>query len=197
MKFRPFETIFETPFFKLQRGISAIATEEHPYYRITGAESVIGMVLDNEDYFCMVKQYRPNLEAVTVECPAGGVEPGETPLEAMHRELAEELGSKWKLLNLPGQYCLMMNRTNIKDHLFFGMSPSCLANRKPEDGIEVIKIKRNQLVDSALSGHYQQLAGVAIVQLSSTLLNVDMVNASFEEIQNKFLMHYEMTAVGP
>src|SRR5438046_3495760 len=40
----------------------------------------------------LVKQYRYPLNSVTVELPAGAVEPGETPLEAARREVREETG---------------------------------------------------------------------------------------------------------
>lgn len=44
------------------------------------------------DAFLMVRQYRHGIERVTLEFPAGMVEPGEPPELAARRELAEETG---------------------------------------------------------------------------------------------------------
>ncbi|MBI9101072.1 MAG: NUDIX hydrolase [Spirochaetales bacterium] len=55
--------------------------------------TVIPIVESDEGEKClMVKQYRHGSSSVTREFPAGTVDPGEKPEDAMHRELLEETG---------------------------------------------------------------------------------------------------------
>ncbi|HLW21952.1 MAG TPA: NUDIX hydrolase [Sphaerochaetaceae bacterium] len=44
--------------------------------------------------FLMVRQYRHGSDSVTIEFPAGTVDPGESPMDAALRELLEETGCK-------------------------------------------------------------------------------------------------------
>lgn len=53
----------------------------------------VGVVaLTDECLVALVRQYRAPFDRVTVEIPAGKIEPGEDPLEAARRELVEETG---------------------------------------------------------------------------------------------------------
>lgn len=55
-----------------------------------GAAAVLPVTSDGK--VVMVKQYRNALNRVTLEIPAGGINPGETPYESAVRELTEETG---------------------------------------------------------------------------------------------------------
>ncbi len=53
----------------------------------------IGVVaIDEDDNVLLVRQYRKAIEKELLEIPAGGVDPGETPEEAVVREMQEETG---------------------------------------------------------------------------------------------------------
>jgi ADP-ribose pyrophosphatase len=64
--------------------------KHHEVIRHPGAVGIIA--LDNEDRVLLVNQYRTALERVTLEIPAGKLEPGEDARECALRELAEETG---------------------------------------------------------------------------------------------------------
>ena len=58
--------------------------------RHPGAVAIVALTEDGR--ICLVRQYRTALGRVTVEIPAGKLDPGEDPLECAHRELLEETG---------------------------------------------------------------------------------------------------------
>jgi 8-oxo-dGTP pyrophosphatase MutT (NUDIX family) len=61
------------------------------------------VVKQGQPCFLMVRQYRHGVDSVTVEFPAGLVEPGETPQEAAARELLEETGYRAETLTAIGK----------------------------------------------------------------------------------------------
>jgi ADP-ribose pyrophosphatase len=69
-------------------------------------EPVIAVIpLDEQGRLLLVKQYRSPVEKELLEIPAGGIEPGETPEEAVIREMQEETGYRpGKLVRLGGFY---------------------------------------------------------------------------------------------
>ncbi len=69
-------------------------------------EPVIAVIpLDEQGRLLLVKQYRSPVEKELLEIPAGGIEPGETPEEAVIREMQEETGCRpGKLVRLGGFY---------------------------------------------------------------------------------------------
>ncbi len=65
------------------------------------AGSAVMMAVDDRKRILLVRQYRLPAEQYLWELPAGKLDPGEKPLQAAKRELAEETGYKartWKKL---------------------------------------------------------------------------------------------------
>jgi len=65
------------------------------------AGSAVMMAVDDESRVLLVRQYRLPARARLWELPAGRLDPGETPLSAAKRELAEETGYRarsWRKL---------------------------------------------------------------------------------------------------
>ncbi|MBI2906251.1 MAG: NUDIX hydrolase [Chloroflexi bacterium] len=55
-------------------------------------DAVAVVALDADDNVLLVRQYRKPIERELLEIPAGGVHPGEEPLDCARRELQEETG---------------------------------------------------------------------------------------------------------
>ena len=133
----------------------------------------------------MVKQFRPNINEYSLEFPAGGLLKNEKPIEAAKREFLEETSFSLDFIYL-GDFRLMMNRTNIKEHLFFGVNPKNLNKAIPEKGIEVHLVNRQDLLKLSISGDYKQLAGLGIIQLVSNYLGLNIMSEPMNKVFNKF-----------
>ena len=185
MAFEVFRPVFSTGFFTLEEAAASEAGAL-PYHRVAGPDSVICVVLDKEDRFLMLQQYRPALGQVTLEMPAGAVENDELPLEAARREIQEEIGVTCPLLPLGASFYLMMNRTNIREYLFFGLTPEAVDGWAVESGTELAKISRNELLDLALKGGFLQLGALGLLQVAGGSLGVDFWHNSYQEIEDAF-----------
>lgn len=65
------------------------------------APAVAIVALDEQGRVLLVRQYRKPVEDFLIEIPAGSMDPGEEPLAAARRELAEETGysaSNWEFI---------------------------------------------------------------------------------------------------
>lgn len=183
-----FKTCFATPFFTVEE--TDLLYENQPYFRIVNGDGVILGVLDNEDRFLLVHQFRPNLGYKTLEFPAGGIENGETPLVAAERELLEETGSTAKFIYL-GPTRLQMNRMVHREHLFFGIEHE-RTNRQQiptsdlDKNSEAVRIDRTTFFRTALQSGFEHLAAFGLIQQASLLLHIDLARNSFASIVNSF-----------
>jgi hypothetical protein len=180
-----FKSIFSTPFFDIEEAFDSNHPDSKPYYRLTGLDSVICCVMTMKGEFVMVRQFRPNIDELSLEFPAGGLLKNEKPIEAAKREFLEETSFSSKFIYL-GDFRLMMNRTNIKEHIFFGINPKNVNQSISEKGIEVQLVNRQDLSKLSISGGYKQLAGLGIIQLASSCLGLNIISESMETILKKF-----------
>lgn len=101
------------------------------------------------DKFVLVKQYRYALQQETLEFPAGKIDPGETPLQAAVRELAEETSYKAEKLVELTSFAPAMGYSNEIIHLFLatGLTQSS-AKVDPDEISQVVFKTKNKLLDS-------------------------------------------------
>ncbi|MBI5566942.1 MAG: NUDIX hydrolase [Chloroflexi bacterium] len=112
---------------------------EHP-----GAIALIA--LDETGRVLLVKQYRHAVRAVTLEIPAGTLEPGEEPLAAAQRELREETGQRaGQLDRLGGIYTAPGFST---EYIHFYLATQLVPDRLAMDEDEVIDLLRLPLTEA-------------------------------------------------
>ncbi len=109
--------------------------------------------IDDSNNVIMVRQYREAVGKHLLEIPAGGIESGEDPVEAVRRELQEEIGFiPDKISEIGGYYAAPGYCTEFL-HLYLAthLKPSRLTAEDTED-IETIKVPISQIAELLNSG---------------------------------------------
>ncbi len=119
--------------------------------RHPGAVCVIPVTNDGD--VIMVKQYRYAFEQIMLEIPAGKLEPGEDPLEAVKRELEEESGVVANNIEYMGEIFTTVAIFDEKIHAYLA-TDLVFNNAHPDDDefLEVEKIPLKTLVDMVMNG---------------------------------------------
>lgn len=126
------------------------------------SDCIAVVVLDSKDRAIMVRQYRKAVDKFLLEIPAGGIEPGEQPVESVRRELQEEIGylpNRIERLggfySAPG-YCTEYLHLYLATHLI----PS---RKKAEDTeeIEIVRVPLSRVPDMIASGEICDAKSIA------------------------------------
>ncbi|TDA69999.1 MAG: NUDIX hydrolase [Clostridia bacterium] len=115
--------------------------------------AVVVVAMDQAGHVAMVRQYRYPLGQVTLELPAGTLEPGEDPLTSAQRELREETGlaaTAWEALmacySSPG-FC------TEKMHFFLArVSGQTAQATDADENIEVVRLPLAEAVRRVEAG---------------------------------------------
>ena len=117
------------------------------------ADCVAIIALDDSDHILLVKQFRKPVEKELLEIPAGGIDPAETPEDAVRRELREEIGYlPRKLVRLGGFYSTPgYCREYLYLYLATDLIPSQLYAEDTEE-ISVVRVPVSQIPELVTSG---------------------------------------------
>ena len=110
----------------------------------------------------LVRQYRYPVGKSLLEIPAGGIEPGEEPVDCVRRELQEEIGYlPKKIERLGGFYSIPGYGTEyLHCYLATDLVPSRLVAEDTE-GIELVKVPLNQMPQLIASGEICDAKSIA------------------------------------
>lgn len=137
--------------------------------RHPGAVAVVALTEDGR--ICLVRQYRTALARVTVEIPAGKLDPGEDPLECASRELLEETGmSAGKIAFLTtiatsDGFCDELIHLYMATGLEFSRS-----NPDADEFINVDLVPLGELVDAVLDGRIEDAKTVVGALLCDAIM---------------------------
>jgi ADP-ribose pyrophosphatase len=143
---------------------------EHP-------DAVAVVAMDEDLRVALVLQYRHPLGASLLELPAGTLDvPGEEPVEAAHRELAEEVGLRAAELVPLGTVWNSAGWSDERTHLFLATRTAATSRpegfRAADEEAEMSVVWRplDELVQEALTGTLTDAKTVVGVLRASALL---------------------------
>ena len=149
--------------------VTGRGVELDPYYLIRERDWACALPVLPDGRLVLVAQYRPGADGVTLELPAGDIDPGEDPTAAVQRELAEETGyhARGPVVPLPPLQP-DPSRNVVTGHGFVvpvGDLPTAPA---PEAGEDIaLELATPAAVDAALAdGRFRHAAHVAWLLLA-------------------------------
>ncbi len=138
------------------------------YYSIKPSDYVTALAKTKDDKIILLRQYRPAVENYTYELPSGHIEKGETPVQAVIRELEEETSCRAENVTLLGEMIPDTGRLENRlwgfyiDNLEFGeiLSPD------KNDGIEVCPVSYDDFIKMINDGKINHALDLSVIALA-------------------------------
>ena len=122
--------------------------------RHPGAVAIVALTDDGR--ICLVRQYRASLGRVTVEIPAGKLDPGEDPLACAHRELLEETGLTAERMAFLTTAATAVGFCDELIHIYMATGLQFAASDPDADEfINVDIVPLSELIDAVLDGRIE------------------------------------------
>jgi ADP-ribose pyrophosphatase len=156
--------VFSTPFFDVVA--KPMPRGGEPHYSLRKADYVTILAVTPEGRIPLVRQYRPAVDAHTIELPSGLVDPGEEPVDTARRELEEESG--WRAGRIEPLGRLRPDVGRLGNHLwvFFAdaLEPSSRRGDADEE-IERLELEPEELVARIRSGELEHAPNLGVILL--------------------------------
>jgi len=130
-KIKSRRTIDISPWMKIiEREVEFAEGAKPEIYHAVGQQDYIAILARTPDGLIpIVRQYRPAVEGMTWELPAGMVDPGEDAAETCRRELLEETALPARAVHALGSYAACTARLSNRAHSFFVETGPRVADR--------------------------------------------------------------------
>jgi len=126
------------------------------------SDCVAVVVLDSKDNVLLVRQFRKAVNMFVLEIPAGGIDPGEQPINCVRRELQEEIGYLPNKIDKLGGFYAAPGYCTEYLHLYLAtyLMPSRLEAEDTCD-IEVVRVPLTRIPDFIASGEICDAKSIA------------------------------------
>ena len=137
----------------VERSVQFNAGDTPELYHAVAQQDYVAIVARTpEGKLPIVRQFRPALEKLTWELPAGTIDQGEPPAECCRRELFEETGYPAQTVHVLGSYAPDTARLSNTMHSFFVETGA--RSGATEKGMEVKLVTPHELASLILSGEF-------------------------------------------
>ena len=127
--------------------------------------------VDADANVVLVRQYRRAAQAVLLEVPAGGIDPGESPEGAAQRELREETGLQAQRLTLLGEFYVSPGFLTEYMHVFLAEGlAEAHAEADDDEDIVVVRMPLVEAVRMAERGEFRDAKSIAAILLAARRL---------------------------
>jgi len=126
------------------------------------SDCVAVVVLDEQGNVLLVRQFRHAVDKFLLEIPAGGIDPGEEPVDSVRRELQEEIGFFPRKIDKVGGFYATPGYGTEYLHCFLAtdLVPSRLVAEDTDD-IELVRVPREEIPRFIASGEICDAKSIA------------------------------------
>jgi ADP-ribose pyrophosphatase len=117
------------------------------------SDCIAVIAVDAEERVLLVKQFRKAVEGELLEIPAGGIDPGESPEDAVSREMREETGYLPRLVEKLGGFYSAPGYST--EYLYLYLATDLVSSRlfaEDTEGISLVRVSLKQIPELISSG---------------------------------------------
>lgn len=137
--------VFTSPYCSLVAKTLDTDPQGDPHYVVMMDDYVCLIARTEAGEFILVRQYRPVIEGMSLELPAGHVDPGEEPGAAAVRELEEETGYRAESVVSLGRLHPDTGRLGNRQWCYFADGVRKVPGWMPEEGVETMLLTPDRL----------------------------------------------------